>query len=387
MAVIFLWKMKNEKIFDLWTQSEVWVSGKSLNFHTVTKTFNTQIQCLNLWIHEIFAYHFWIQSLNWQNFCWCFKSHDSMISRNFQNPQALKSLKLLTSQKCFLTHLVFLGSNRRFHEILLNKAFKETESLFSRMFSLVQCLGTVAFTKFFTCPILGESFSQNSSISVGFTKFFTCQNLEDSYVEVPNFSHLKLLIARTFFLRSLPASQPAPWFIDCTKLLKSSFINVFQNFMSWPKSWRCSGFKSRLLIFLKIQITSRRPFFWKSYGMATFSYLFFLHTLLTVQIQDVNALGVVSHWIGLVLTKIFLSPHKFYKPTNLFCFDAGRRTAAATPCGSGKNGGSSSMLDLVKVAFLLQSLIQSIPIKFHYHGWIPNEKRKLLRYVLLLNLL
>ena len=42
---------------------------------------------------------------------------------------------------------------------------------------------------------------------------------------------------------------------------------------------------------------------------------------------------------------------------------------------------------LVKVAFLVQSLIQSIPIKFHSHSWIPHEKRKLLRYVLLLNLL
>ena len=55
-------------------------------------------------------------------------------------------------------------------------------------------------------------------------------------------------------------------------------------------------------------------------------------------------------------------------------------------------GGATSscflqIFHLVKVAFLLQSPMQSIPIKFHYHSEIPHEKRKLLRYVLLLKLL
>ena len=58
----------------------------------------------------------------------------------------------------------------------------------------------------------------------------------------------------------------------------------------------------------------------------------------------------------------------------------------------GCSGGATSSnwpakINLVKVAFLVLSRIQSIPIKFHYNGWISNEKRKLLRYVLSLNLL
>ena len=47
---------------------------------------------------------------------------------------------------------------------------------------------------------------------------------------------------------------------------------------------------------------------------------------------------------------------------------AGDEPTTATPCGSGKSGVLSSIFDLVKVAFLVQSLIQSIPIKFHYHS-------------------
>ena len=70
----------------------------------------------------------------------------------------------------------------------------------------------------------------------------------------------------------------------------------------------------------------------------------------------------------------------FWHFSTLFCFCRQRSGGATSSC-------FLQIFHLVKVAFLVQSLMQSITIKFHYHGWIPHGKIEILIYVLLLKLL
>ena len=65
---------------------------------------------------------------------------------------------------------------------------------------------------------------------------------------------------------------------------------------------------------------------------------------------------------------------------------ATQQLAGRPPCGSGKSGVFSLIVNLVKVAFLLLPRMHRQAQRIHYYRQIPHEKIDILRYVSLLNL-